>query len=245
MHHIVCAFRQTGALGGTTLGAYFQLSDGATNQCCVVFRTDGAILLTSATPAGTVLDTYTGAVTANATWFAFEFEVVINASTGSWAVRKNGSTSNDHSLGSLNTRPGANTQANKLTIGLQTTVNAHQLDDILWRSDASAVPWVGDIRCYTRMPASDVGTPQFSRSPSSATQTPFAHSVGANMTAGTARYTPFTAAYDGTIGTATVSLSIGYTGNLKATIFASSGGVPTTVLGSATVIVNPATGSVR
>jgi hypothetical protein len=51
VHHIVCAFQQTAALTGTTLGMYLQLSDGATNQCCIVFRSDGAILLTSATPA--------------------------------------------------------------------------------------------------------------------------------------------------------------------------------------------------
>ena len=54
VHHIVCAFEQTAALGGTSLGAYFTLSDGATAQCSIVFRTDGAILLTSGGPAGTV-----------------------------------------------------------------------------------------------------------------------------------------------------------------------------------------------
>jgi hypothetical protein len=120
-----------------------------------VFRSDGAILLTSATPAGTVLDTYTGAVTAANAWFAFEFEVVINNITGSWAVRKNGNTSNDHALGSLNTRPGANSYANKTTLGMSSQVTAQLVDDFLWRSDAASVAWVGDVRCYTRMPASD------------------------------------------------------------------------------------------
>jgi hypothetical protein len=52
VHHLV-RVQQTAALSGTTLGMYLQLSDGATNQCCIVFRSDGAILLTSATPAGT------------------------------------------------------------------------------------------------------------------------------------------------------------------------------------------------
>src|SRR5215467_547934 len=99
VHHFTVAIRQTAALSGTTLGTYFQLADGATNQCCVVFRSDGAMLLTSATPAGTVLDTYTGAVSAQNTWFVFEIEVVINNTTGSWAIRKNGNTSNDHALG--------------------------------------------------------------------------------------------------------------------------------------------------
>src|SRR5215467_8651093 len=47
VHHVVLAFRQTAALSGTALGLYFTLFDGATAQCSVVFRSDGAILLTS------------------------------------------------------------------------------------------------------------------------------------------------------------------------------------------------------
>jgi hypothetical protein len=163
VHHIVVAFRQTVALSGTNLGGYFQLSDAATNQCCIVFRSDGAILLTSATPGGTVLATYIGAVSAVNTWTAFEFEVVISGTVGAFRARKNGNTSNDFDSGAtLNTRPGANSYANKLTVGMNTTVNAQQFDDILWRSDASSVPWVGDVRCYTRMPASDASV-QFTR----------------------------------------------------------------------------------
>ena len=241
VHHIVCAFRQTAVLSGTSLTYYFQLSDGATNQCCIVFRSDGAILLTSATPAGTVLDTYTGAVTAANTWFAFEFEIVINNTTGSWAVRKNGNTVNDRALGSLNTRPGANNYANKLTFGVNVGINAIQLDDLLWRSDASSVAWVGDIRCYTRMPASDAAV-QFARAPVTTTVATNTFSTGAISTS-TARYSNLTVTYDGTISTARITLSAGYTGNMKCTIFASSGTAPTTVLGSATPISNPATGN--
>jgi hypothetical protein len=242
VHHIVVAFRQTAALSGTALGLYFQLADAATNQCCVVFRSDGAILLTSGASGGTVLDTYTGAVTAANTWFAFEFEVVINNTTGSWAVRKNGNSSNDHALGSLNTRPGSNSYANKLSVGQNTSINAQQLDDLLWRSDASSVAFVGDVRCYTRMPASDA-TAVFSRSLTSFVQ-PQAIATGSTtaVVLGTGRYTAFTAAYDGTIGTATVALSSGYTGNMKCSIFASTGSAPAAVLGSATPISNPATG---
>src|SRR3954465_3793606 len=109
VHHIVMAFRQTAVLSGATLGLYLQLSDAATNQVCIVFRQDGVILLTSATPAGTVLATYSGAVTAANTWTAFEFEVVISATVGRFRARKNGSTTDDFDSGAtLNTRPGAN-----------------------------------------------------------------------------------------------------------------------------------------
>lgn len=162
-HHIVLAFRQTAVLSGTTLGLYFQLSDGATNQCCVVFRSDGAILLTSATPVGTVLATYTGAVAAQNTWYGFEIEVFISAAAGFMNVRRNGNTVNDFtSATNLNTRPGTNSYANKLSVGTSAAMNAQQVDDLLWRSDASSVAWMGDLRCYARMPNSDASV-QFSR----------------------------------------------------------------------------------
>jgi hypothetical protein len=240
VHHIVCAFYQTAALSGTSSVTYFSLGDGATAQCSVVFRSDGAILLTSGGPAGTTLDTYTGAVTASATWYAFEIEVVINNTTGSWVVRKNGNTSNDHALGSLDTQNSVNAYANRLTFGVNASVN-QQVDDLFWRSDASSVAWIGDIRCYTRMPASDASV-QFSRSPTTAIQTPYTIISNAGITAGQPRYSSFVAAWDGTIGTATVTLGAGYTGNMKCSIFASSGSAPTTVLGSATAITNPVTG---
>src|SRR5678816_855010 len=161
------------------------------DRCCVVFRSDGAILLTSGTPAGAVLDTYTGAFTVQNTWYAFEFEVVINNSTGSWAVRKNGNPGNDRALGGLDTQVSANAYANKLQFGQQGAVNAHQTDDLYWRSDASSVAWMGDIRCYTRAPASDAAV-QFSRTPTGVlTQTVgLAQTTAAGNT--TARYTAFT-----------------------------------------------------
>lgn len=244
VHHLVLAIRQTAALSGTTLGTYISLGDGGTAQCSVVFRSDGALLLTSGGPAGSVLATYTGAVSAQNTWFAFEVEVVVNNTTGSIAVRKNGNTSNDFSLGSLNTRGGTtNNYASRLTLGMQAAINAHQLDDLLWRSDASSVSFAGDIRCYTRMPASDVST-QFSRSSGTVyTQSLAAQTTSASVTNGTARYQQFTAAYSGTIGSVVVNLATGYTGNMKCALFASSGSAPTTVLGSATPLANPAAGN--
>jgi len=164
VHHVTVAYRQTAALSGTTLGFYLQFADTVTNQCCVVFRSDGTILLTSATPAGTILATYATAVTAQSTWFAFEFEVIISNTVGRFRARKNGNTSDDFDSGAvLNTRPGANSYANKLTVAHNANLNAVQFDDLLWRSDASSVPWVGDIRAYTRMPASDASA-VFSRS---------------------------------------------------------------------------------
>jgi hypothetical protein len=161
VHHFVCSFNQTAAISGSTLAGYFELFDGATAQCSVVFRSDGAILLTSGAPAGTVLATYTGAFPVTNTWYAFEIEVVINNTTGSFTVRKNGNTVADFTASGLNTRNSANNYANKLQFGSAGATN-QRIDDLFWRSDASSVAWLGDIRCFTRMPASDASV-QFSR----------------------------------------------------------------------------------
>lgn len=241
VHHIICALRQTAALSGANIGMYFQLSDGVTNQVCIVTRSDGAILLTSATPAGTVLATYTGAVSAQNTWFAFEFEVVIHNTAGSFTVRKNGNSSNDFTATSLNTRPGANAYANKLTLGGGANgINQQHLDDILWLSDATSLAWLGDIRCYTRMPTSDASA-QFSRSPSPS-QVAVAVSTTASDPTGTSRYTQFIATYTGTVGSIGVNVNTGFTGNMKCSIFSDVAG-PAAVLGSATTLTNPATGA--
>jgi hypothetical protein len=129
--------------------------DGATTQCTVVFRTDGAILLASGAANGTVLATYAGAFPVASTWYAFEFEIVIHPTAGSFTVRKNGNTVADFTATSLNTRPtSANAYANKLVIGSQGALT-HYDDDLFWQSSAATGAWLGDIRCYARMPASD------------------------------------------------------------------------------------------
>jgi hypothetical protein len=163
VHHLVVSFRQTATITGSTLGMYLELFDGVTAQCSIVFRSDGAILLTSGGPAGTALATYTGAFPVINTWYAFEFEVVINNTTGSFVVRKNGNNVADFTATSLDTQNSANAYANKLQTGMQAGVIAQAFDDLFWRSDASSVAWLGDIRCYARMPASDASV-TFSRS---------------------------------------------------------------------------------
>ena len=104
VHHVAVAYQQTSAVSGVNPGAWITFSDGATAQCTIVFRQDGTILLVSGVyNSGTTLATYSGAFPVASTWYSFECEVVINNTTGSFAVRKNGNTSNDFTLGSLNT----------------------------------------------------------------------------------------------------------------------------------------------
>jgi len=242
LHHITIAFRQTTGLIGTNLCTNLLFSDGATAQCSVLFRSDGTMLLYSGN-AGTIQATYTGAVSAQNTWFAFEIEILISSTGGYMNVRKNGNTSNDFtSATNLNTRAGtANNYANRLSVGHNATfASGQQFDDLLWRSDASSVPWVGDIRCYTRMPASDAAV-QFARSPGSITQTVPTSAPSTFGGTGKAMFTSFTAAYSGTV--TGVAVSVGSTGtavNMKCAIHADNGGNgPGVVLASATAPVTP------
>lgn len=241
VHHLVVAFRQTAAISGTTLGAYLQLLDGSTAQCSVVFRSDGAILLTSGGPAGTVLATYAGAFPVTNTWYAFEIEVVINNTTGSFKVRKNGNSVDDHSTTGINTRGGtANNYANSLKLGMQAAVVAQQFDDLFWQSSASAGTWLGDIRCFTRMPENDQSV-QFSKA--SSPHTPGVVGATAVVSNTIAHYTPLIPTVSGTLGSLTIQFSAGFTGNLKCTLFNGTATTVTTIVASATTLVNPATGT--
>jgi hypothetical protein len=236
VHHLILAFRQSVTITGSSLGFNIQLMDGATAQCTIVFRSDGAILLTSGTSAGTTLATYTGAFPVINTWYAFECEVVINNSTGSFKVRKNGNTSDDFSATSLNTRGGtANNYANRITLNMNTNIGA-SCDDLFWRSDASSVAWLGDIRCYTRMPASDSSV-QFSRTGNS-NQALGSFNTSTSLNAGQSAYNSFTARYTGTIPTATITLALAYTGNMKCSLYSSAGTLPASPLASATTLTN-------
>jgi hypothetical protein len=244
VHHLVVSFEQTAAVSGSTLGAYFQLTDGSTAQCSIVFRSDGAILLTSGASTGTVLATYTGAFPVASTWYAFEFEVVISNTSGSFTVRKNGNNVADFTATSLNTRGGtANNYANKLQIGNgSTVVSSHFIDDLFWQSGAATGVWLGDIRCFIRMPASDQSV-QFARTSTGAlTQTSPVQGGGqsTSIANNTAVFTAFIAGYSGTVTSVGISTATGNSGNMKCAIFADNGANgPGAVLASATAVVNP------
>lgn len=241
IHHIGFAVNQTNALSGTSAQAWFTFGDGATAQCSVIVRSDGAIVLTSGNAAGTALATYTGALTASNTWYQFEVEVRVSNTAGYMIVRKLGNTSNDFaSATNLDTSANANDYANRLSMGA--VGGADFLDDFLWRSDsvANGVAWAGDIRCQTRRPASDAAV-QWSRSGTGSlvqSVTPGTQSSGG--LSGNAYYTAFTAAYDGTVNSVSVVyFSLGTTTSMKCAIFSSVGGLPGAVLASATAIVTP------
>src|SRR4029077_16737230 len=128
--------------------------------------------------------------------------------------------------------------------------NSQLLDDLFWRSDAASVAWMGDIRCFARMPVSDASV-TFSLSPSSPiTLPPFStgSSVGV-LGAGTPRYSGFVS-QGGNLTSVVATFVTGYTGNLKCAIFACVGstlgatGSVGAILGAATApIANPVSGA--
>jgi hypothetical protein len=179
------------------------------------------------------------------TWYAFEIEVAISNTAGYMNVRKNGNTVNDFtSATNLDTQNSANAYANKLQFGAQSFLNAQWIDDLYWRSDASAVPWLGDIRCYTRMPASDAAV-QFSRAPTSmfaqgSTATSNTFSLSANVVRAVAVVAPTT----GIITSLSANFNAGITGHAKMAVYDNTGiaGGPGALLGSSAELTNPGAG---
>jgi hypothetical protein len=246
LHHFIVSWKQISTMSGSSLGWYFTLLDGTSAQCSVVFRIDGNILLTSGAPNGTILATYPGAFTTLDTWYAFEIEVFISNTGGYMNVRRNGNPTNDFSSPTnLDTQASANSYANKIQTGTFTVGVTQHVDDLIWRSDSAAVPWLGDVRCYTRMPVGDVAaqwTPSNSVVPVYPLATPTTTSV--NIGSNSAKFFPFTAPTSGTVASAQMQCVTAVTANIKCTLYNSNGVAPTTPIASANIVTNPGVGPV-
>jgi hypothetical protein len=236
VHHFTFAYLQTSNTTSSSTGFYITLFDGTTAQCTIGIRGDGLIMLMSGTQTGTVLATYGGPPAVLNVWTAYEIELVVHNTSGSMTIRKNGNINNDYFLGSLNTRVSANNYANKMSIGYYQNIGASiYIDDFLWRSEAAAVPWSGDIRCYTRRPASDV-VAQFSRTSANVTQQMWAASFSQAFGTGTSAYYLIAAMpYSGLLFGVTLwaSNSSPSTGHIKVALFSDLGGRVGSVLATA------------
>jgi hypothetical protein len=114
---------------------------------------------------------------------------------------------------------------------------------MLWRSDAASVPFVGDVRCYTRAPLATVSQ-QFANNVASYTLSNGFSNGSVLDATGISRYTPFTSTYGGTFSTVVINMNTGFTGTLKCTLFVDNGsGNPGAIVASATNLVNPVTGN--
>jgi hypothetical protein len=243
IHHVTVAYLFNATLSGTGQASFLGFSDGATYQCSVVFRTDGALILVAGGPnSSTILATYAGAYNIQNQWFVYEIEVVIHPTASSFTVRTNNATTNSFTATGLNTRQGtANSYANRLTIGNNSGNGPQYFDDLLWRSDPASVPWIGDIRTYIRYPVSDVQA-QFTRSaaPTTVTVNGFVNVMNP-IAANAAQYVPFSPLNHGQITGASINCSNGGggTGHVKMAVFADNSGVPGAVLATSNEITNP------
>jgi hypothetical protein len=95
-------------------------------------------------------------------------KVVINNTTGSITVRKDGATSDTWSATGVNTRGGtASNYANKVGVvsGSGSAVSSY-FNDLLFYSGSGAAPntWIGDVRALQLLPNADTAQRDFSRS---------------------------------------------------------------------------------
>jgi hypothetical protein len=221
VHHLNVAFRQEAAFNATTIGLSLTLGDGALAQTTVAFRQDGAIVLLQGFSA-TVLATWTNAFTMRDQWFYFEIEIVISDTAGSIKIRRNGNkTTDDFAQSGLNTRFGsANPWANRLTVGQWSSVSYHIIDDLMWRSDPTVLPWIGDVRPWPRAPVSD-GTINFARTSTYTTPTT-TNTYTTTRGPYEAYYQPWIAPASGTISAISVNVQTFSTNHTKLAVYASS-----------------------
>ena len=271
VHHFNFAIENgwTGLLAPpqTNCGWYVTLYDGATAQCTFAFRNDGALVLFAGAVGGTILATMPASLALSQTliWYAFEVEIVIHPTAGSITVRRNGNPVNDFQATGLNTRASANSYANKIALGCQTTgITPWWFDDFLWRSDAASVAWAGDVRCYCRRPNADMQA-LWTRS-GAFVQQPFSNSItgqppsgtGSSLSTGSIRFALLTST-GGSISAINFTLNTGFTGNVKMALYnagpmttlpvlPTNGApypfpfVPTTVIQASNPLANPVAG---
>jgi hypothetical protein len=159
---IGCAIRRP--IGFDQVGDFFFLYDSlnAEYQCGLRFHADGSM---SFKRGATVLETTDPGITSHDVWFYLELLVTIHGSTGSYEVRKDGTTILSGS--GVNTQNGGTAQANRLYLsgGASSTgvSGGVHYDDLVIQSGAASA-FLGDCRVDTFLPDSDGASAQFTPS---------------------------------------------------------------------------------
>lgn len=231
-------FKNSGSNSGQILSLQFR--DGVNVQCTIDFRGDNAILVHSGATAGATLATLTSAYSA-ATWDSYQGKIVINNTTGSVEIRKNGSVTPIINISGVNTRAGSTNAYVNVFALLQASASwSADVDDVWLNSDNGAAPtsWPGDVRCVTSMVASDSSV-AFSKTPNPASVTPSVTNTSLSKASGAGVMGQFTASFTGMISSAVVQINTGGTGNLKAAIYDSNRVI---VLATSNAVINPVAG---
>jgi hypothetical protein len=243
VHHFAMSFYDVIAFSGTSanLWAFINIYDGSTLQCAINFAKNGAITLSNG--VGTVIATFGDALSFAQKWYGLEFEVVINATTGSFRLRKYGNTTDDFVATGLNTKNSANAYANKISIS-GTQSGSVYFDDLIWQSGSATGNWLGDLACYVRRPVSDQSV-QFTPLAAAVNFEPiiFAGTSAAATSTNFAVFTPFVAPCAGTLNS--VAVNVGTTGagpTFKFTLYSDAGNAPSSIIASANNLTIGATG---
>jgi hypothetical protein len=224
------------------------LQDGSNNQVTVMWLGNGSISVRSGGITGTLLGAspYSSQFLLN-TWDSWQIAFVINSSTGSVEVRKDGSNSDAFAaITNVNTQAGS---GNSTVSGFTITANSSnwQIDDLWFNSASGASPtsWPGDVR-FKQMVVSSGTQSQFTPSPTQfrfgETTTSNTRSISLNTLVTTQA---FTANASGTVSNIVLSLNSGYTGNAVMGLYdnTGSGGSPGALLASTNAISNPVSGN--
>jgi hypothetical protein len=257
LHHINFAVAQSWVPGpaSTATVVFFSLMDDNVIQCTLGLRYDGTLVLTTGAYNGGVVATYLNANTASKFWTTFEVEILIHDTTGYMAVRKNNSPVNSYEAPNLNTRGGStNSYANRVAIGMNSSNAYMYIDDFMWRSDPSLVPWLGDVQCTARRLNRTLAG-QFTRSlPASPVTVPYYGTQGGPYSRGTGEtiFEPFFVPVDGAkIVGVSVTMMAALTGRIRFAIYDKSNQInwtsstdirPNALLGTSDEIINPGMG---
>jgi len=249
IHHISLTIRYPQTyLDDARINETIKLYDGSSIQCSLGFDGFGNIKVFSGDVDTTLIGTYAYAVGYVNKWYNFEVEVIIHNTNGSVIIRKNGNTVPDFTLTNVNTRAGSsNNYANKVWLGLDYQNYNSDTDVFLWRSDPTSVPWVGDLRCYGRYPASDSSiawtasgeTIVFQPAPGSAGGVNYSNVVSNDRIS----YLPFIAPYTGALNSISLNIPSSSSATIQGVIHASSNSLPSgSPIATATSITSPVIG---
>ena len=237
----------TGRLGAATIISGFTYYDGASAQCSVCFRNDGAIVVTNGTVAGAIVATFPNAVFQGC-WTHFQIKVVIDNSAGSVTIRTNGAGSDTFSATGLNTRNGTSAaQTNKISYATGAGNSLPWLDDLLIYDSTGSAPntWVGDVRCCVQYPKADTATKNFTPNLTSVAVGNTSSAAGSrSVSTGTAVSNALAGgdvvAYSGTVASISVTLNAGFTGNLQGALYDAAGNK----LATTNTVTNPSSGAI-
>jgi hypothetical protein len=232
--------------GSSASGNIFSLTlqDGANNQVTLQWLGDGSLQVRSGGTAGTSLGTQASAFSLN-TWDSWQFKAVINNTTGSVEIRKNGSATATLNITGANTRAGStNNYATKFTIGANTGL--FQLDDLWFSSDNGAAPtsWPGDVRAKTLQVASQTQA-QLSTIPSNYSVVASAVTTSNfSASANVVRFFAVTMAGTGVLASLTANFQASMTGHAKMALYDATGAGtgPGALLATSAEITNPGAG---